>query len=243
MSRGFADRNMYVAGDASAHVGVLNCERLAERRHIHHWQVDEHFHEGLHQLFVFRTGGIAAPIAGRPARLGEGAVLWMPALWSHGFDYPPESTGWVLTIPTSDMTRLVETREWLRHWLRRPRLIRGEEAPETLDRSIGLVTRIEEENRRHLEDRNLALESLFLLLLVAMRRGDAGAPRRQRGRRRAAPDTRPAVPLGARRTLRGADYGGGLRRSAHRHADPPVAQPQGDDGPDGRAADPREAGA
>tara|TARA_R110002012_G_scaffold120163_1_gene269315 strand:+ start:670 stop:1545 length:876 start_codon:yes stop_codon:yes gene_type:complete len=172
------DRDRYVLGDPSAHVGILNCERISERSHIHGWKVDTHFHEGLSQLFLFSRGRVTGRIDYQLHQLQAPALIWLPALCNHGFDYEPDMHGWVITIPTAEVARITEERIWLREQIQQPRVLQGAENAACLTEAEHLTLRIEEEHRRHGEERSLALEALFLLLLLNLHRGlaDKAAP-------------------------------------------------------------------
>tara|TARA_E500000305_G_scaffold94732_1_gene83846 strand:+ start:122 stop:1075 length:954 start_codon:yes stop_codon:yes gene_type:complete len=170
------DRHQYVLGSPSAHVGLLNCERIAERRHIHNWSVAPHYHEGLSQLFLFRRGHVTGQIDDRHYSLPSPALVWAPALCRHGFDYEPEMLGWVITIPSADVTRLTEGRAWLRDRIQKPQVLEGPEHAKLLTEVQLLVRRIEEEHRRYGPDRSLALEALFQLLLLSLYRGLSDEP-------------------------------------------------------------------
>lgn len=165
------DRDRFVMGDASAHLGFLNCERIADRRHIHGWQVEEHFHEGLSQLFIFPEGGIEVRIDGKPALLGGAAAVWLPALVSHGFAYPKDSPGWVITVPTGDVLAAIGGLPWLQGWAASARVLRVGDAPGHLQTIIDLAGQIEQEQARRQDGRNVALQSLFVLQLLALYRG------------------------------------------------------------------------
>lgn len=170
------DRYRFVMGDASAHVGLVNCENISDRRHIHGWRVEPHFHEGLTQVFVFRGGGIEARIDFEPLALDEDAVLWLPPLVSHGFDYPEDTEGWVLTIPSADVARLTAGRSWLERWVHGAQVLRASQAADEVRAATSITQQISIEHARSGEDRPLVLESLFLLLLVRINRGlDAAA--------------------------------------------------------------------
>ncbi|MEO9901712.1 helix-turn-helix domain-containing protein [Nisaea sp.] len=165
------DQHQYVLGSPSAHVGLLNCERIAERRHIHNWTVAPHYHEGLSQLFLFGRGNVTGQIDDSHYRLQSPALVWAPALCRHGFDYEPEMLGWVITIPSADVVRLTEGRPWLRDLTQKPHVLQGQQHAALLAEVQLLVGRIEEEHQRYGVDRNLALESLFQLLLLNLYRG------------------------------------------------------------------------
>lgn len=169
------DRERFVMGDASAHVGILNCERLTERRHIHEWQVEPHYHEGLAQMFVFQRGGIDARIDIETFRLDEPSVLWLPPLVSHGFSYPKDTEGWVLTIPSADVARLTHGRSWLERWTGGAQVLPSSAAPEDARDCFEIAGKIEAEHRRQGDDRSVTLEALLLLLLIYFDRGLARA--------------------------------------------------------------------
>ncbi len=181
MTEALLDRDKYVLGDPSAHVGFLNCERIAERSHIHGWSVDEHYHEGLSQLFVFNRGQVKGKIDRAPHDITGPAMIWLPALVSHGFEYEAGMEGWVLTVPTADIKRIASSAVWLELWLNKPQLITGSDHHGRLAEAIGIVQLIETEHLEFGEESNMALESLFLLLLVSINRGLAAETGRRQG--------------------------------------------------------------
>lgn len=165
------DRERFVLGDASEHMGFLNCERIAERRHIHGWKVDVHYHEGLSQLFVFDKGLVQGRIDGRDVPIHGPALIWLPAMSTHGFEYQEGMQGSVITVPTSDVARLMQNMTWMEHWINHPRLIEGQAHHNILTEAKLLSEKIELEHRQSHEERNIVLESLFRLLLVCLYRG------------------------------------------------------------------------
>lgn len=171
MSETHLDREQYVLGDPSAHVGFLNCERLVERAHIHGWSVEAHYHEGLAQLFIFGEGKITSRIDYAPRDIEGPAMVWLPALCSHAFEYQKDMDGWVITVPTSDLARITSDIPWLDRWIGQPQMITGAQHTERLVDAINLVQQIETEHRIIGEDRNLALKSMFTLMLISLYRG------------------------------------------------------------------------
>ncbi|WP_346907733.1 AraC family transcriptional regulator [uncultured Roseibium sp.] len=171
MSLTTLDRERYVLGDASAHVGFLNCERIAERSHIHDWTVEPHYHEGLAQLFVFDAGTVDGLIDTRRQTLTGPALVWLPALCTHAFNYPKDMQGWVLTVPTADVARLTERGPWLSPWIGSPQILAGDKHRALLEEALELSKRIETEHENRDEVRNAVLEAQFFLLLVHLHRG------------------------------------------------------------------------
>ncbi|AVH45399.1 AraC family transcriptional regulator [Agrobacterium tumefaciens] len=164
------DREQYVLGDASHHVGLLNCERISERSHIHGWHVHTHYHDGLAQLFYFADGETLGHLDYEEMRITAPALIWMPQLVNHGFDYPEGICGWVVTIPTADLMRISQTMPWIDPWLSRPAHIFGPEHLAGLLPFHSLFEEIEAEHAHWGEDRGVTLEALFRIALVRLHR-------------------------------------------------------------------------
>ncbi|WP_417666748.1 AraC family transcriptional regulator [Roseibium sp.] len=165
------DRARYVLGDISAHISFLNCERISDRRHIHHWAVEPHFHEGLSQLFVFAGGRIDARIDSDHRFIEGPALVWLPALITHGFAYPQDMVGWVLTVPTRDVSRLAATSQWMASWIDRPQILQGAAHQPVIDKALALIRTIEAEHDLNDEAQSAVLEAQFLLMLAQLHRG------------------------------------------------------------------------
>jgi AraC family transcriptional activator of pobA len=187
MHQPYLDRSRYVLGDASRHVGLLNCERIADRRHIHDWQVDAHFHEGLAQLFFFAAGEVQGRIDYEAQRIAAPALVWMPALVSHGFLYPAGMIGWVVTIPSADLARLAAALPQPA-WLERAAVLTGADLAPDLPELRRTFEMLEAEFHGASEARDMAIEALFRLILLRLHRGLArrtavvpATPDRRRG--------------------------------------------------------------
>lgn len=160
------DRKKYVIGDASDHVGFLNCERIAERSHIHGWTVEQHFHEGLAQLFVFGHGTVRSQIDTQRKEIVGPALVWMPEMVTHAFEYPLDMPGWVITVPSADVSRIAMEMTWLNGWIGSPRVISGQQANKFIEVCVTFSELALKEVRRQGETTSIALESLFRLLIT-----------------------------------------------------------------------------
>lgn len=170
MAEPLLDRDRFVLGDASQHVGFLNCERISERKHIHGWRVEPHFHEGLTQIFFFWDRPVAGQIDFEEASIQPPALVWMPALVSHGFDYPEDICGWVVTVPNVDLVRLRATMPWIDPWMSRPVTVSGDVLQGDLHPIRALFEEIEAEHAAWGEERSTVLEALFRIVLVRLHR-------------------------------------------------------------------------
>ncbi len=167
----FPDTERFVLGGPSAHVDFLNCERIADRQHIHGWSVEEHYHDGLAQLFVFDKGRVKSVLDHKHQEIIGPALVWLPALVPHGFEYEIGLNAWVITVPSIDIKRIVGSVNWLQQWVDSPQVLEGRNITWDLSPALDIVASIEVEHRMHGRDSNFALESLFRLLLVTLNRG------------------------------------------------------------------------
>lgn len=170
MAEPLLDRDRFVLGDASQHIGFLNCERISERRHIHGWRVEPHYHEGLTQVFFFWDKQVLGQIDFEDASIRPPALVWMPPLVSHGFDYPEDICGWVVTLPSVDLARLAGEMPWIEPWISRPAILVGDELKDDLSSLRSLFEDIEAEHGIWGEDRSIVLEALFRIVLVRLHR-------------------------------------------------------------------------
>lgn len=140
----------------------------------------------LSQLFVFDKSEVISRIDYQHKTIIGPAIAWLPALCSHAFDYQKEMQGWVLTVPTSDISRIIRGLVWLERWIGQAQVLQGEKHKSLLCHSINLVKQIEVEHHGAGEERNTILESQFRLLLINLHRGlkaDAGSKVRVTDRR------------------------------------------------------------
>jgi AraC family transcriptional activator of pobA len=166
MNKPNLDREKYVIGDISDHLGFLHCEELSERSHIHGWTVEPHFHEGLIQLFVFGSGLVKSQIDTVQHNIQGPALIWMPAMVTHAFEYPTNMPGWVITVPSADVARLSREVPWTEHWINTPQLMSGKKIDAYARLCVTLSKLASEEVRAMNGTSNVALESIFRLLLT-----------------------------------------------------------------------------
>lgn len=170
MTEPVLDRDRFVLGDASQHVGFLNCERISERSHIHGWRVEPHYHEGLAQIFFFWNKQVIGQIDFEEVAIQPPAMVWMPPLINHGFDYPEDICGWVVTVPSVNLTQLTATMPWTNSWILNPAIVCGNDLYGDLSSVRSLFQSIEAEHAQWGEERNAVLEALFRIVLVALHR-------------------------------------------------------------------------
>jgi AraC family transcriptional activator of pobA len=90
----------FLYGEAPRRVAgpMLHVESIEARSARHHWKIDPHLHQVLHQMvFVVRGRGIAQAEGAR-TQFRPPALMLMPAGSVHGFEFEPGTSGYVASI-------------------------------------------------------------------------------------------------------------------------------------------------
>jgi AraC family transcriptional activator of pobA len=77
---------------------MLHVESIEARSARHHWKIDPHLHQVLHQIiFVMRGRGVVQAESAR-TQFRPPALMFMPAGSVHGFEFEPGTTGYVISL-------------------------------------------------------------------------------------------------------------------------------------------------
>ena len=77
---------------------LLHVETIEARSARHHWKIDPHLHQVLHQMiFVLRGRGVVQAESAR-TQFRPPALMFIPAGSVHGFEFEPGTSGYVLSL-------------------------------------------------------------------------------------------------------------------------------------------------
>ncbi|HEY0954875.1 MAG TPA: AraC family ligand binding domain-containing protein, partial [Roseateles sp.] len=76
----------------------LHVESIADRSRLHNWEIGLHRHGGLMQLLLIVRGRALVQIDGHRLTLAAPALVWVPPLTIHGFQFEPDTSGHVVTL-------------------------------------------------------------------------------------------------------------------------------------------------
>lgn len=85
-------------------------ETIRERSSKHAWDIKLHRHEGLTQLFLFETPGVHVQVGGIVYQTTEPTILCVPPMITHGFRFPKDIVGDVLSFPLDQMEETARAR-------------------------------------------------------------------------------------------------------------------------------------
>lgn len=81
--------------------GFLHIEAIPVRSSRHDWTIRPHSHPDHHQILILNRGGGTLLIEGENWQLTPTALIVVPALTVHAFQFRPDTNGFVITVASS----------------------------------------------------------------------------------------------------------------------------------------------
>jgi AraC family transcriptional regulator, transcriptional activator of pobA len=100
---------------------AVHAESIATRSRAHGWEIRPHRHESLCQLLVVRRGRVQVQLDGQSLALRGPALVALPALAAHGFQFSDGIDGWIFTLAEAHWRGLCRHDAALAELLARPR--------------------------------------------------------------------------------------------------------------------------
>ena len=83
----------------------LHCETISDRSRLHDWHIRPHRHYGLHQFLWIAKGSVVASADSFQHVITAPAAIMNAPTAVHGFEFEPDTEGYVVTIPTVNLER------------------------------------------------------------------------------------------------------------------------------------------
>lgn len=106
-------QNFNLFGESADLPDVVHCETIGYRSRLHNWELFVHRHPRLHQILLVESGGGTIDVDGTRSSFNAGTCINLPAGTVHGFDFSPETEGWVVTLATEILDETLVTSEGL----------------------------------------------------------------------------------------------------------------------------------
>ncbi len=87
---------------------ALHIETIAARSALHHWRIQPHRHQALHQFFLIEHGGVTARIDGQTHKIGAGMAMLIPPLVIHDFEFEEATQGTVASVAEAVLQPLLK---------------------------------------------------------------------------------------------------------------------------------------
>jgi len=103
MVRNSASRRIpayFLYGEAPRNVtaSLLHVETIEARSAGHHWKIEPHLHQGMHQVILVLRGSGVTMADGVLAQYRPPALILIPAGTVHGFEFEPGTSGHVISM-------------------------------------------------------------------------------------------------------------------------------------------------
>ncbi len=126
----FGDQQLDASSD------FFQCESLEVRSKAYNWEITEHFHSDLLQLFFIRSGSGRFSLSKKHFLIEEKSVLLIPANTLHGFQFEAGVEGEVMTFSTRFLENLLKGRPEIQETILSRNQLNFQQQPERFDRLL-----------------------------------------------------------------------------------------------------------
>lgn len=160
----YGDQNNPVPG------ALINYEPLKERSELYDYEITEHLHTDLIQLFFITKGGGILLSEGKKIALNTPCVLIIPNSTLHGFVFQSDISGEVLSISVSFFEKSLEKDKKVLLQLNKLQQLTFEEKAPLLKKIKEFTNHIITELSTNKPEKNIVIQLFFHLLLLHLYR-------------------------------------------------------------------------
>ncbi|MBQ4913264.1 helix-turn-helix domain-containing protein [Maribacter sp. MMG018] len=148
----------------------IHIEPLQERSKIYSWEIKEHFHSNLIQIFIIESSEGTLFSEGKKINLKAPCVVTVPSNVLHGFNFEPKITGDVITISQSFFQTLLTEKPYITKEMGKLSCLNLKNKPEVLADLLKLKSKIQQEIFDEAPEKSLALKIYFELFYLELYR-------------------------------------------------------------------------
>lgn len=168
-------KGLYGSQQEPFYDAFVHHEPLQARSELHNWDIREHLHTELFQLFIFTVGDGILFSGGKKIVLNAPCVLLIPNSTLHGFAFQSNMDGDVLTFSPSFIEQASKPTGVSPLDLHHLSVYSFESASAALEEIVFLKTWLLRELKTDKPAKQLALQLVFHLLLLVLHREHTGA--------------------------------------------------------------------
>ena len=163
-------KGLYGDRHPTAFPGLVIWEPLEVRSKLYNWEIEEHVHESILQLFFIQSGkGNLKTGKDRIAFEGP-CLLIIPNNHLHGFSFQPPIEGEVLSISTDYVEKCLENELQILPLIQEILLLKADMQAELYKQLLQSKNQFMREWKEDGEQKSLALKAYFLLMFMQMYR-------------------------------------------------------------------------
>jgi len=148
----------------------IHIEPLEDRSKIYSWEIEEHIHTDLVQLFVIEVGRGVLYSEGKSIELIAPCLVTVPANVLHGFHFEPHITGDVITISISFYDTLLKNKTPIKKQSNQLHCFPFADNVEIFTELFYLKNKIQKEIFDEAPEKLLALKTYFELMYLELYR-------------------------------------------------------------------------
>ena len=151
---------------------LVHIEEIVDRCRNHNWIINTHRHSKLFQIIYLQAGAVDVLLDGMTQQLTGSWVISIPMGVAHGFQFQPNSQGFVLSIDHSIVMSLLNLYQdiALRNLVYLPQVIQCVETYKSIDQFLQYIFLLHDEFNHYQVKRQDLLEGLSKLTLLSLMR-------------------------------------------------------------------------
>ncbi len=148
----------------------IHHELLETRSKIYDWEIHEHLHSDLYQVFIIQSGSGVLRSENKEFAIEGPCLITIPANTLHGFMFQPEIVGEVITFSESFLESLFKNSPKIGLEISRLKQLSFADGDSAFNRILFLKTEIIQELLEENPEKQAVLQSLFQLLFLMLYR-------------------------------------------------------------------------
>lgn len=148
----------------------IHHEKLELRSKLYDWEITEHLHTDLIQIFIFSSGEGLLISEHKKIALNAPSILMIPTNTLHGFVFQANNCGDVLTFSESYIENIFKNNPQILLQLNRLKNYSFDENQQEFDNILGIIRQISNELNLENPERQLYIQTLFEFLFLQLYR-------------------------------------------------------------------------
>lgn len=148
----------------------IHIEGLEVRSKIYEWEISQHIHSDLFQLFIIQKGNGFLISEKKKLTLNSPCLMAIPPNNMHGFTLSEDTVGHVITISDTFLTSLFKEKPHILQEINQLHLLPLEQHPRLLNEIIHIKNNIQQELLDEKTEKLFGLKSYFQILFLLLYR-------------------------------------------------------------------------
>ena len=146
--------------------GFLFWEPLAVRSKLFNWEIEEHVHQDIVQIFWIQQGDGVIKSGKNQLKFQGPCILCIPANHTHGFSFQPDIQGEVLSISADYVEKSLESEPQITQAIQEILVLEHTNDSQLFKQTLRSKEQFIQEWQEENEKKSLALKAHFLILLT-----------------------------------------------------------------------------